>query len=84
MLLPDKHIRVAESILGLSSLVLAHMRKPRTFDSLMAALSPKFETSAWPAYHTTETVCLALCFLFSVGLIDVSPDGELYRCDSSN
>lgn len=81
MLLPDKHVKIGESILGLAALVVASLETPLAFDALMAVLSPKFETSEWPAFHTTETVSLALCFLHSTGLVDVTPEGDLHRCD---
>ena len=84
MLLPDKHISIGESILGLAALVVANLDEPLPFDSLMAVLTPKFETSEWPAFHTTQTVSLALCFLYSVGMVDVTPAGDIYRCDSSH
>lgn len=81
MLLPDKHVKIGESILGLAALVMANVEEPIAFDNLMAVLTPKFETPEWPAYHNTETVSLALCFLYSVGLVDVTSEGDLHRCD---
>lgn len=84
MLLPDKHIKIGESILGLAALVVANLETPLAFDRLMAALAPKFETPDWPAYHNTETIALALCFLYSAGLVDVTPEGDLFRCVSSS
>jgi hypothetical protein len=81
MLLPDKHIRIAESILGLSALVFVTLEKPLPFDKLMTVLAQKFETPEWPAFHNAETVALALCVLYSSGLVDVTPHGDLYRCD---
>lgn len=83
MLLPDKHVKVGESILGLAALVLTCLSRPMPFDRLMAVLTPSFETAEWPAYHNTETVSLALCFLHSIGLVDVTDEGDVYRCDSS-
>ena len=80
MLLPDKHIKISESLLGLAALVLESLTKPLSFDALMASFSSKFETPEWPAFHNAESVCLALCFLHSIGLVDVATDGELYRC----
>lgn len=80
MLLPDKHVRLAESLLGLAALVLTALDRPLTFDRLMGLLAPQFETAAWPAYHTAETVSLALCLLFAAGAVDVSDDGVLARC----
>jgi hypothetical protein len=81
VLLPDKHIRLGESILGLGTLVLTYLDRPVAFDELMAKLETKFETSDWPAYHNAETVTLALCFLHSTGLVEVSAEGDVYRCD---
>ena len=63
MLLPDKHIKISESLLGLAALVLESLTKPLSFDALMASFSSKFETPEWPAFHNAESVCLALCFL---------------------
>src|SRR5262249_446032 len=81
VLLPDKHVRICESILGLAALVLANLTDPLPFDKLMAVLAPQFETPAWPAYHNGEICGLGLCFLFAAGLVDVSVDGDLFRCD---
>ena len=81
MLLPDKHIKIGESILGLSALIVANLKRPIPFDRLMAMLEPKFETSEWPAYHNTETVSPALCFLYSIGIVDVRHDADVYRCE---
>ena len=81
MLLPDKHIRISESLLGLAALALASLKERHSFDSLMALLSSKFETPDWPAFHNVESVSLALCFLYSVGLVDVDTNGVIYRCD---
>lgn len=80
MLLPDKHVKIGESILGLAALVLTNLEESLPFDNLMTVLTPQFETPEWPAYHNTETVSLAVCFLYSTGLIDVTPEGDLYRC----
>lgn len=80
MLLPDKHITLSESLFGLAALVLTYLDQRRGFDQLMAVLTPQFATPDWPAYHNTETVSLALCFLHAAGLVDVSQEGDLYRC----
>jgi len=81
VLLPDKHIKIGESILGLAGLVVVNLEHPLPFDNLMTVLTPKFETPEWPAYHNTETVSLAVCFLYLAGLVDVTVEGDLYRCD---
>lgn len=81
MLLPDKHILICESILGLAGLVLSQLRTSATFDSLWQRVRGQLDTPAWPANHDVENFSLALCFLHAVGAIDVSAEGELVRCD---
>ncbi len=80
MLLPDKHITICESLLGLSALILTTLEESRSFDSLLAMVAKECETPRWPAFHNAESVCLALCFLHSVGLVDVETNGDLFRC----
>ncbi len=80
MLLPDKHVRLSESILGLSALVLSYIPQHITFDALWNRVRKHTSTPDWPATHGVENFSLALCFLFSIQAIDVSEDGELFRC----
>lgn len=81
MLLPDKHLRLSESVLGFAGLVLSHVVKPTRFDALWTRVREQIDTRDWPAAPRVENFVLALCFLYSIGAIDVSPDGELFRCD---
>jgi hypothetical protein len=81
MLLPDKHITIAASILGLSGLILSVLEKPTAFNVLMETLEQEFETADWPAFHTVESVSLALSFLYMVEVVDVAANGEIMRCD---
>ena len=80
MLLPDKHLRLSESVLGFAGLVLSLVVKPITFDQLWKRVQEQQECGSWPVAHGTENFVLALCFLFSIGTVDVTPGGELFRC----
>jgi len=80
VLLPDKHILLCESVLGLAGLVLSVVVKPMPFDALWRHMREKLDTPEWPAAHGVENFVLALTFLHSIGAVDVSPDGELFRC----
>jgi hypothetical protein len=81
VLLPDKHLRLAESILGFAALVVSSLTRRKSFDELWKQIRDQLDTPAWPAAHSVDNFVLALCFLFSIGAIDVSPSGELFRCD---
>lgn len=80
VLLPDKHITIAESVLGLSGLAFTALTAAMPFDSLMQILERELNSDTWPAFHTAESVSLALSFLYAVGLVDVTAEGELFRC----
>lgn len=80
MLLPDKHIRLSESVLGLAGLVLSALTHPMSFDSLWRLVQDRLDTPDWPATHGADNFVLALSFLYMIETIEVSPDGELIRC----
>jgi hypothetical protein len=80
VLLPDKHLRLSESVLGFGGLVLSLVDGPLPFDALWRRVSEQTDSTAWPSSHGIEDFVLALCFLYSLGAVDVSSDGELFRC----
>jgi hypothetical protein len=73
-------LRLSESILGFAGLVLSLINKPITFDQLLKRVQDQQVRGSWPAVHGAENFVLALCFLFSIGSVDVTPGGELFRC----
>ncbi len=80
MLLPEKHVTLAESVLGLGAVVLRELKKPRTIDQLHGRLCAIRDTWQLPAYHDIETLLLAVLFLYTVGAVEVLPSGKLRRC----
>lgn len=81
MLLPDKHIKLSESILGLSSFVLRKLNKPRTVDELVRMLAKANETADFPTAHGIDHLTLAAAFLFSIGIVQGTDEGAIKRCD---
>ncbi|WP_266364141.1 ABC-three component system middle component 6 [Tellurirhabdus rosea] len=80
MLLPTKHIRIAESILGLGGVALHYLKeKPRTIDDLWQALKLGKAKELMGAYHTFDNLILALDFLFITGAISVDNQGRIYN-----
>jgi hypothetical protein len=74
-------LRLSDSILWFAGLVLSFVDKPTTFDALWRQVRELLDSPDWPAKHGVENFVLALCFLYSVGAIDVSPSSELFPCD---
>jgi hypothetical protein len=81
MLLPDKHIKLSESILGLSAFVLSQLGKPRTLDELIASLAEANKNRQFPTAHGIDHLLLAASFLFSLGIVQSTADGTISRCD---
>ena len=82
MLLPDKHISLAESILGLGAFVLSVLDRPQSLDRLHAKVSRACESGELPAQHGFDNVLLALLFLYSIDAVRISETGGVERCDS--
>jgi hypothetical protein len=82
MLLPDKHITLAESILGLGAVVLSALDRPRSIDDLYHIVQKARTDGSLPAFYNFDSVLLALLFLYSVGLIEATDTGGVRRCAS--
>lgn len=77
MLLPDKHISFAESLLGLGAFVMENVAQPITVDNLWRVFQRK--STSYPAFQTFDNMVLALDALFALGMIQINAAGELYR-----
>ena len=78
-LLPEKHVRNSESLLGLGAVVLALLAdEPKTLDTLWVGI--KELDTVKPRVHgsvTLDSVVLAIDFLFSVGAVNLNREGLL-------
>ncbi len=79
MLLPTKHTKLGESILGLGSFVLGALTKPKTIDELWAEFQAVNNTDAFPAHHSFDNLVLALDFLFMTGVVAQEERGKFRR-----
>lgn len=82
MLLPDKHITLAESVLGLGSFVLSNLAQPRSVDQLYAKVKEAREGPELPAYHDFDSLLLSVLFLYSIDAIKMDANGAIQRCVS--
>lgn len=82
MLLPNKHITLAQSIIGLGSFALGALEKPKSVDALWTEFQEVNNTARFPAYHTFENMMLAIDFLFTIGVIEEDQNGKITKCVS--
>lgn len=83
MLLPDKHITFAESLLGFGSYLLTKLSGPMTADQLWR--NYEREAHNYPAYQTFDNMVLALNVLYAINALHINEYGELVsgRLESS-
>lgn len=77
MLLPDKHISFAESLLGFGSFVLDNINQPITVDNLWRQFQR--QAVSYPAFQAFDNLVLALDALFALGLVEINKSGEVCR-----
>lgn len=82
MLLPDKHVSLAESLVGLGSFLLAQLDRPASVDTLHKRLIKAERIGAFPAYHDFDAVLLTVLFLHAIGAVELTADGDVRRCVS--
>lgn len=80
MLLPDKHIKLAESLLGFGSFALEALDEPKTIDTLWSEFQQIYNEGDFPAYHSFENLVLAVDFLFWIGAVTEQDNGSLVKC----
>lgn len=78
MILPSKHIKFSQSILGLSGFLLDQLNDPKTIDELWSKYT-KSSVKRFPSFHDFDNVILAVNLLFIIGAIDLSDDGKIMR-----
>jgi hypothetical protein len=79
MLLPDKHIRISESLLGLGSFVIGHLNEPKSLDTLWSDMEAAWSSGAFPTRRSFEDLVLTLDFLYAIEAIREEA-GRIVRC----
>lgn len=78
MILPTKHIRLSESLLGLSGYLLRYLHEPLTVDELWFKFSKINNSKTFPAYHSFDNMILALDCLYMINKIEINSEGKIY------
>lgn len=80
MILPGKHLRLEESVLGLGSIVLTELKTSMSFDDLWREYSLRLEQRGLGAAVDVGLFVLAVDWLFMIGAIELTPDMQLRQC----
>lgn len=80
MILPNKHITLAESLIGLGGFALESLEIPKTVDAIWIDFQEVNNTPRFPAYHTFENLLLAIDFLYMIGAVKEYDNGKIAKC----
>ena len=80
MLLPTKHLRLDESILGLGASLLELLNDGATVDCVFDAYSRTLAVGSGNVSVDPAKLLLALDWLFMLGVIEPTPGGGVRRC----
>ena len=83
-LLPSKHIKLSQSILGLSSLVVHSLDRPKAIDELWKDLRQDKVFSSYTKNHSIDNIFLALDFLFALNRVEIKDNLIKLKDDDSN
>jgi hypothetical protein len=78
MLLPDKHISLAESLIGLGSFLLETLTSPKDVDLLWHEFE-KIRGNEYPAYHSFDNLILTLNMLYAIDAIKMNSNGQIIK-----
>ncbi|WP_047984290.1 ABC-three component system middle component 6 [Ornithinibacillus californiensis] len=81
MILPQKHIKLSESLFGLGGFILGLLDTPKNVDRLWEDFIESVESNSFPTQHSFDNFILALDYLYIIGLLDTDKGGRLIRCD---
>jgi len=77
MILPSKHVKIAESLFGLGGIIMNILNKPKDLDNIWAEFERLNNTDFFPAYHNYDNFILAIDLLFLLNLIKLNELGEI-------
>lgn len=79
--LPEKHVRLNETLLGLGALVIWQLDEPTTVDDLWDRFRAlKTRKKAVPERITFEDLILTIDLLFALRALELTDTGELTKC----
>ena len=74
-LIPHKHVRFSDSIIGLSGYLRQLLSEPSTLDELWAQIDR--DSSGWKSRPSFTHMVLAVDVLYAIGAVQQAGDGRL-------
>ncbi len=81
MLMPQKHIDLYESLIGLGAIIITIIGKnSKTLDTIIEKVNLWIEKNKIKKiYNNIDNILLSIDYLFSIGAIDMNEEGGIYN-----
>lgn len=81
MLMPQKHINLSESLIGIGGFVLGIVKnKEKTIDTIIKEVEKLIDnTKNKKIYNNVDNIMLSIDYLYSIGAIDIDENGRIYN-----
>ncbi|MCC3359371.1 ABC-three component system middle component 6 [Bacillus sp. REN16] len=82
MILPQKHIKLSESIFAMGAIILSLLdnRKSIGIDELWEKLMSKNRNDKIIDNYSFDKFIISLDYLFTIGVVDTNENGGLIKC----
>jgi len=78
-MLPEKHVWLNETLLGVGALLLVELKESKTVDQIWSELKSS-RRKLVPERLEFDDLVLTIDFLFALGTVKLTPEGKLCRC----
>ncbi len=81
MLMPKKHINLSESLIGIGGIILQCLGKNvKSLDAIISYTDQIIDNNKnRKIYNNTDSILLAIDYLYSIGAIDINEEGGIYN-----
>lgn len=80
MYLPEKHITLAESLLGLGGVILMLLDTPKSVDHLHRQIAVSQSKGEFNSRHDYDSVMIAVLMLYAIGAVEPTEAGSIRKC----
>lgn len=79
-LLPHKHLRFSDSILGIGGLIKSVLKEPMTVDEIWSVIHKN--SQQWPGRISYTNMVMGIYVLFTIGHLELLENGRLRVIDN--
>lgn len=80
MIMPKKHIKMSESLIGFGAVILEILTSPTTLDDCWKKIQKEYiQKGLISSKHSFDSLILTLDLLFLLNIVEINEKGEVYN-----